>query len=52
MLDFYAMRYSYEDTVRFPGAFTEHSGGISFTHDMGVANVFSPPHYSASEMLS
>ncbi|WP_201378860.1 glycoside hydrolase family 52 protein [Ktedonobacter sp. SOSP1-52] len=38
--------------IHFPDDFTEHSGGISFTHDMEVPNVFSPLHYSASEMLA
>lgn len=28
---------------------TLHPGGISFTHDMGVANIFSRPGYSAYE---
>ena len=50
-LDLFVARYSYTDEVqdatapdrpRFPG-------GISFTHDMGVANQFSPPGYSSYE---
>ena len=49
VLDQYADRYSYVDEVknargeRFPG-------GISFAHDMGVANAFSAPGRSAYEL--
>ncbi|MCL6444231.1 MAG: glycoside hydrolase family 52 protein [Alicyclobacillus sp.] len=49
-LDMFVKRYSYEDTVRFPGDPIEYPGGISFTHDMGVANTLSRPHYSAYEL--
>lgn len=49
-LDMFVERFSYEDTVRFPGDDTEYPGGISFTHDMGVANVVSRPGYSAYEL--
>ncbi|WP_110945357.1 glycoside hydrolase family 52 protein [Paenibacillus phocaensis] len=49
-LDLYTSRYSYRDTVRLPGDRTEYPGGISFTHDMGVANVFSRPGYSSYEL--
>ncbi|MGN7455680.1 glycoside hydrolase family 52 protein [Paenibacillus pasadenensis] len=49
-LDWFVKRYSYRDTVRFPGDAEEHPGGIAFTHDMGVANVFSPPGRSAYEL--
>ena len=49
-LDMFVERFSYEDTVRFPGDETEYPGGISFTHDMGVANVVSRPGYSAYEL--
>ncbi|MFA9557866.1 glycoside hydrolase family 52 protein [Evansella sp. AB-rgal1] len=48
-LDMFVQRYSYEDKVRFPGEEEEYPGGISFTHDMGVANTISRPHYSAYE---
>lgn len=48
-LDIFSSRYSYYDTVRFPGETTEYPGGISFTHDMGMANTFSRPHYSSYE---
>jgi len=49
-LELFVNRYSYEDKVRFPGDETEYPGGISFTHDVGVANVFSRPQYSAYEL--
>lgn len=49
VLDLYLNRYSYHDSVRFPGDPAEYPGGISFTHDMGVANVFAPPGRSAYE---
>jgi hypothetical protein len=48
-LDLFTSRYSYEDKVSFPGSRELHPGGISFTHDMGVANVFSRPKYSSYE---
>jgi len=48
-LDLFTSRYSYKDTVRFPGDTTEHPGGLSFTHDMGVSNTFSRPHHSSYE---
>lgn len=48
-LDLFVDRYSYVDTVRFPNDSTEYPGGLSFTHDMGVANIFSPKHYSSYE---
>ncbi|MGW8885926.1 glycoside hydrolase family 52 protein [Streptomyces sp. NPDC055749] len=49
VLDQYADRYSYEDTVRLQGSGSEHPGGIAFTHDMGFANAFSPPGVSSYE---
>ncbi|OMF21157.1 beta-xylosidase [Paenibacillus sp. FSL H8-0548] len=49
-LDMFVKRYSYEDTVRKPGDSTEYAGGISFTHDMGVANAVSRPSYSSYEL--
>jgi xylan 1,4-beta-xylosidase len=48
-LDLFVNRYSYYDTVRFPGEETEYPGGLSFTHDMGVANTFSRKGYSSYE---
>ncbi|MFD0693417.1 glycoside hydrolase family 52 protein [Paenibacillus sp. GCM10027628] len=49
-LEWFVKRYSYEDNVRFPGDEREYPGGLTFTHDMGVANVFSRPQYSAYEL--
>ncbi|WP_166244687.1 glycoside hydrolase family 52 protein [Paenibacillus turpanensis] len=49
-LDMFVERYSYEDKVRFPGDETEYPGGLSFTHDMGVANTLSRKHYSSYEL--
>jgi len=47
VLDLFAERYAYHDTVQ--GGGEPRSGGLSFTHDMGVANAFSPPGHSAYE---
>ncbi|KAA0550191.1 beta-xylosidase [Bacillus sp. BGMRC 2118] len=49
-LDIFVKRFSYEDNVRFPNDETEYPGGISFTHDMGVANTISRPHFSSYEL--
>ena len=55
VLDFFTHRYSYSDTVAFPpgegGALGDgpHPGGLSFTHDMGVANAFAQPGRGAYE---
>ena len=48
-LDWFIDRYSYEDRVRLPGDKTEYPGGLSFTHDMGVTNVWSRPGFSSYE---
>ncbi|NJK93173.1 MAG: hypothetical protein HC904_15950 [Blastochloris sp.] len=48
-LDWFVKRYSYVDKVRFPGQSKEFPGGISFTHDMGIGNVISRPHWSSYE---
>ena len=48
-LDWFLQRYSYYDTVRFPGDSFEHPGGITFTHDMGSTNHFSRAHHSVYE---
>jgi hypothetical protein len=45
----YLERYSFEDRVRLPGSELTHAGGLSFTHDMGVANVFSAEGRSSYE---
>ena len=50
VLEHFVSHYSYEDEVFAPddpNAF--HKGGISFTHDMGVGNHFSPNEYSCYE---
>ncbi|WP_437669146.1 glycoside hydrolase family 52 protein [Sorangium sp. So ce131] len=50
ILDLYVDRYSYRDQVKRPGAQGELlPGGVSFTHDMGVGNHFSPASYSSYE---
>lgn len=51
-LDLFVSRYSYQDEVkdaRHPELPTL-PGGLSFTHDMGVANQFSPPGHSSYEL--
>ena len=48
-LDLFTKRYSYYDKVSFPGDSKAYEGGISFTHDMGVANTFSRQGYSSYE---
>lgn len=49
-LDWYVDRYLYRDKVRFPGSDKEYPGGISFPHDMGVANNITRPGHSVYEM--
>jgi len=49
VLDQYAGRYSYTDYVKSASG-RKSPGGISFAHDMGVANVFSAPGRSAYEL--
>jgi hypothetical protein len=48
-LDWFVKRYSYRDKIQAPGQPRAHAGGLSFTHDMGVANHFSRPGFSAYE---
>lgn len=48
-LNMFVDRFSYYDTVRFPNDTKEYPGGISFTHDMGVANTISRKSYSSYE---
>jgi len=50
-LDMFVSRYSYRDKARFPGDATEHPGGLSFTHDMGLTNTVSRPGYSTYELF-
>lgn len=49
VLDFFVERFSYEDRARFPGQPETYPAGIAFCHDMGVANLFSPPEHSCYE---
>ncbi len=50
VLDLFVDRYSYRDRVKRPGANGELlPGGVSFTHDMGVGNHFSPAGDSSYE---
>jgi len=49
VLDQYAERYSYTDSLRRPGSAAVYPGGIAFTHDMGVANAFARPGHSGYE---
>ena len=50
VLEQFAKEYSYVDQVFSPDCKDEmHEGGISFCHDMGVANHFSPNQYSCYE---
>ncbi|MFZ5828148.1 MAG: glycoside hydrolase family 52 protein [Bacillota bacterium] len=48
-LDLFVSRYSYTDGVKDRSG-RHYPGGLSFTHDMGVANAFSPARYSSYEM--
>jgi len=47
-LDFFARRYSYRDQLS-DGDGRAVPGGLSFTHDMGVMNHFTPPGRSSYE---
>ncbi|MGC6505395.1 MAG: glycoside hydrolase family 52 protein [Coraliomargaritaceae bacterium] len=50
VLEHFVDRYSYEDEIFDPAApDVMYPGGISFAHDMGVANHFSPEGYSSYE---
>jgi len=49
ILEQFADRYAYRDRVNLLGA-TSCDGGVSFTHDMGVRNVFSPAGTSSYEV--
>jgi hypothetical protein len=50
VLETFVQQYSYYDEVRLPGSDTTYPGGISFTHDMGNHNNFSPAGYSSYEI--
>lgn len=47
-LDLFATRYAYREGVHAPDG-RHGAGGVSFTHDMGVASQFSPPGVSSYE---
>lgn len=50
VLEQFVNRYAYEDEVFSPeDPETLHAGGVSFAHDMGVGNHFSPEGYSCYE---
>jgi hypothetical protein len=50
LLDHFARFYSYHDQVKDPKTGELFSGGISFCHDMGVNNQFSPLGRSSYEI--
>lgn len=47
VLDLFAERYAFTDEVKWGEE--RLPGGLSFTHDMGVSNVFTPPGISSYE---
>lgn len=47
-LDFFVERYSYTDTIHGPDG-RRAEGGLSFTHDQGVADQFTPAGFSSYE---
>jgi hypothetical protein len=51
-LEWFVKRFSYRDKVRLPGDAREYPGGLSFTHDMGIANHVSRPGYSTYELFA
>ncbi len=48
-LDLFVSRYRYTDRLQRPGDARITRGGVSFTHDMGVTNQFTPPGRSSYE---
>ena len=52
VLDGYVKEYSYHDQVHFPDDDRLYPGGISFTHDQGSFNTFSPFGYSSYEITN
>jgi len=50
ILDLFIERYSYRDEIFMQGSDASFKGGISFTHDMGVGNNFTPAGRSCYEM--
>lgn len=49
-LDLFASRYSYTDRLKVGGGRTVR-GGVSFTHDMGVNDYFTPAGHSSYECV-
>lgn len=50
ILDMYASRYRYHDEVQdVRSGRTRHPGGLSFPHDIGIANQFMPPEWGSYE---
>ena len=49
VLESFVRHYSYYDRVFDPQTKQLYDGGISFTHDMGVSNIFSPKGFSSYE---
>lgn len=49
LLDRFVRHYSFVDQVKDAATGRPRPGGISFTHDMGVHNNFSPPGHSSYE---
>lgn len=52
ILDGFVENYSYNDTLHFPGGENVHPGGISFTHDQGAENTFTPRGFSSYEVTN
>jgi xylan 1,4-beta-xylosidase len=50
LLDNFVRHYSYVDSLKSPHSDEIVSGGISFCHDMGAHNIFSPPGHSSYEL--
>ena len=50
LLDHFVRRYSYVDQVKDHRSGETKAGGISFCHDMGAHNNFTPPGHSSYEL--
>ena len=50
LLDNFVRHYSYVDGLKAGGAAGPRPGGLSFTHDMGAHNNFSPHGHSSYEL--
>ncbi|KAI8799628.1 xylan 1,4-beta-xylosidase [Cladochytrium replicatum] len=51
ILDLFYVRYSYIDEVVRPGSSETFPGGLSFCHDMGMGNAFTPKGTSSYECV-